>query len=133
MQVRFFRVGLGADRHIFASGHRHGAGNQASHARYQYIAAYSFCRRNTKYQARRGNYAVVGAQYGGTQPAAAMGKMHFFLVSSRQWSFLLKPALFAQYKNHQQFIQMLAAAVAAKILAATEFLPTHPVWPATHR
>src|SRR4029077_10145986 len=70
-KVRLFGVGLRADRHILAGGHRHRARHQSRHTRDQYIFLRRGGRGNADDQACRRDDAIVGPENRRSQPSAA--------------------------------------------------------------
>ena len=71
------RVRLRADRHIFPSGHRHGASEKARHACQQDVVSRGGRSGDPDNEACRRHDPVVRAKYGGSQPADAMDEVVF--------------------------------------------------------
>ena len=70
----FFRVALGADRHVLTRRHRQGARNQAGHPGGQQGRKRGAGARHAQHQSGGGNNAVVGAQHACAQPVQAVGR-----------------------------------------------------------
>jgi hypothetical protein len=68
-QIGLLRIGLGADRDIFASGHGHGAGDQSGDARNHNRALRGLGGGDADDQACSGDEAVVSPKDSGSQPA----------------------------------------------------------------
>ena len=76
-EIGLLRIGLGADRDVFARGHRHGAGHQSGHAGDQHAAARGLGGGHADHQAGGRDEAVIGPENSGAQPADAGDQMAF--------------------------------------------------------
>jgi hypothetical protein len=74
-QVRLLCVGLRANRHILAGGHRHGTSYQTRDSRDQYIVLCGSRCGNADDQARGRNNSIIGAKHCSAQPADACNEM----------------------------------------------------------
>jgi hypothetical protein len=74
-EVRPFCIGLRADRHIFAGGHRHGAGHQAGDTGDQDGVLRRGRRGDADDQACGRDNAVVGSEHRGSQPTDAVDEV----------------------------------------------------------
>jgi hypothetical protein len=67
-----FGIRLGADRHVLAGRHRHGARDQPGNTGRHHAAVRPIRGGDTKHQARGRDNAVIGTQYRCAQPADAV-------------------------------------------------------------
>jgi hypothetical protein len=88
IEVRLFGIRLGADRHILARGHGHGAGNQTGDSGHQYCAVGRVRGGHAHHQARRRHDAVIRAQHGGAQPAYVLSTVP---LTMENWHFHASP------------------------------------------
>ena len=94
-EIRLFRVGLRADGHILAGGHRHGARNQTRDTRDQDSALRRRRRGDADDQAGGRNDAIVGPKHCGPQPPNAVDKVVFRVQAKPTHGFpLITPSRF---------------------------------------
>ena len=79
-------VGLRMHRDVLAGGHRHRPGHQPGNAGDQNALPAAVRSRHAKYQAGRGNNAVVRTEHGGAQPAHPACAMSFVMASRHEGS-----------------------------------------------
>jgi hypothetical protein len=82
-QIGFLGVRLRMDRDILARGHRHGAGHQPCDASQHETAGARTGSCDPEHQTGSRDDAVVGAQYGGPQPADALSAVTFCVAAQR--------------------------------------------------
>jgi hypothetical protein len=88
-QIRLFGVGLRADGHILASGHRHGASHQSRDTRDQdFMLRRGRCG-NTNDQACCRDNPIVGAEHRCSQPPNAVDKVVLRVQAKTTHAFLL--------------------------------------------
>jgi hypothetical protein len=67
-EIRLLGVGLRADRHVFAGGHRQRAGDETRDSGDQHVLPRGIGGRDADDEARRRDDAIVGAEHRGTKP-----------------------------------------------------------------
>jgi hypothetical protein len=86
-QVGVFCVRLGTDGNIFPGGHGHGARDQPRRSCQENLGLGGRRNRHAHDEAGGGDNPVIGAQYGGAQPADTLDQMTFRAVTHHARSF----------------------------------------------
>ena len=89
--VRLLCVALGADRHIFAHGHGHRAGDQSRHACDEDSSLRCRGCRDTDHEARGRNNGIVRSEHSGAQPSGTPTPVPFRLARINNWFHLHSP------------------------------------------
>ena len=97
-EIRLFGVGLRADGHILAGGHRHGASHQCRDTRDQDIVMRRGRRGNADDQACGRDDAIVGPEHRGPQPPDAVDEVVLRVQAKTTHEFLLI-ALVLSFRN----------------------------------